>query len=54
MSEEDISHLDTYIEKQEKFRKLVKEIQKSIDEKDYVKEGATYDEYIRKKWNISK
>ncbi|ORX45736.1 hypothetical protein BCR36DRAFT_298655 [Piromyces finnis] len=48
------TNLYAYIEKQNRFRIMVKEIQKSIDNKEYLKEGCSYDEYIKKKWNISK
>ena len=48
------SYLSDYFNKQIKFRKLIKEIQKELKSKDYIKQGYTYDEFIKEKWNISK
>ncbi|KAG4098852.1 hypothetical protein H8356DRAFT_1424409 [Neocallimastix lanati (nom. inval.)] len=44
----------TYIEKQKKFKSLVKSVQYHLESKEYKKEGYSFDEYVKMKWNISK
>jgi len=47
-------YLKLYIQKQNNFKKLVKEVQRALNTKEYIKEGYSFNEYIRIKWNISK
>ncbi|KAG4101949.1 hypothetical protein H8356DRAFT_1033258 [Neocallimastix lanati (nom. inval.)] len=42
-----------YFEKQKKFVALVKDIQISLNLKEYKKQGYTFNQYIKMKWNIS-
>ncbi|KAL6611093.1 hypothetical protein U3516DRAFT_872267, partial [Neocallimastix sp. 'constans'] len=42
-----------YFEKQRKFVALIKEIQNSLNSKEYKNQGYTFNEYIKIKWNIS-
>ncbi|KAG4084218.1 hypothetical protein H8356DRAFT_1088937 [Neocallimastix lanati (nom. inval.)] len=42
-----------YLEKQRKFVALIKEIQTSLNSKEYKNQGYTFNEYIKMKWNIS-
>ncbi|ORY44582.1 hypothetical protein LY90DRAFT_671597 [Neocallimastix californiae] len=44
----------TYIEKQKKFKDLVKSVQYHLNLKEYKKQGYSFDEYVKMKWNISK
>jgi len=44
----------TYLSKQMKFKSLVMDIQKSLDSKEYIALGQTFNEFVRQKWNISK
>ena len=37
-----------------KFRSLVMDIQKSLDSKEYINIGQTFDEFVKQRWNISK
>ncbi|KAG4090998.1 hypothetical protein H8356DRAFT_1295352 [Neocallimastix lanati (nom. inval.)] len=46
--------LKAYIEKQKKFKVLIKKIQKSIQSKEYKQYNCPFDEFIKKKWKISK
>jgi len=50
---EDASLFNIYIEKQRKFISLVKEVQNSFNSKEYQKQGCSFKEFTRKKWNIS-
>jgi len=43
-----------YLSKQKKFKNLVKSVQTSLKSKEYKQQGYSFDEYIKKKWNISK
>jgi len=44
----------TYLSKQMKFKSLVNDIQKSLDSKEYITLGQTFNEYVKQRWNISK
>jgi len=46
--------LSLYLAKQNKFKTLVKSVQKSLKSKEYKQRGYSFDEFIQKKWNISK
>ncbi|ORX41834.1 hypothetical protein BCR36DRAFT_374963 [Piromyces finnis] len=46
--------LNNYLLKQEEFKKFVKDIQQSLNSKEYLKQGYTIDEFVKSKWNISK
>jgi len=46
--------LSIYLSKQRKFKNLVKDVQKSLKSKEYKQKGYSFDEFIKKKWNISK
>jgi len=46
--------LNIYLSKQRKFKNLVKNVQKSLKSKEYKQQGYSFDEFIKKKWNISK
>jgi len=48
------SHLDYYISKQNKFNTLVQEISKTLNSKEYMKLGYSFDDYVKMKWDISK
>jgi hypothetical protein len=43
----------SYLEKQKNFKSLVKEIQTSLKSKEYAKEGQSFNDYVKMKWNIS-
>ncbi|KAG4086122.1 hypothetical protein H8356DRAFT_963152 [Neocallimastix lanati (nom. inval.)] len=45
--------LDAYLDKQRKFVSLVKDVQINLNSKEYKKQGYTFNEYIKLKWNIS-
>jgi len=45
--------ISAYFEKQRKFIALIKDIQVSLNSKEYKKHGYTFNEYIKMKWNIS-
>jgi len=45
---------NSYFEKQESFKALVREIQHFLQSKEGKPENCSVEEYIRKKWNISK
>ncbi|OUM57444.1 hypothetical protein PIROE2DRAFT_17576 [Piromyces sp. E2] len=45
---------NSYLLKQAEFKKFIKEIQKSLNTKEYLKNGFTIDEFVKKQWNISK
>jgi len=47
-------YLNSYFEKQERFKALVREIQHFLQSKDGKPENCSVEEYIRNKWNISK
>jgi len=44
----------TYLSKQMKFKSLVMDIKKSLDSKEYITHGQTFNEFVKQKWNISK
>ncbi|ORX88071.1 hypothetical protein BCR32DRAFT_288824 [Anaeromyces robustus] len=46
--------LNIYISKQRKFKSLVKSVQRSLKSKEYKQHGYSFDEFIKKRWNISK
>ncbi|OUM57336.1 hypothetical protein PIROE2DRAFT_17714 [Piromyces sp. E2] len=46
--------LNVYLLKQTEFKKYIKEIQQSLNSKEYLKQGRTIDEFVKSKWNISK
>jgi len=46
--------LNVYLLKQKEFKRYVKEIQQSINSKEYTKKNCTIDEFVKSKWNISK
>lgn len=43
-----------YLEKQKKFISLVKDVQSSLESKEYIKQGYSFNEFIKIKWNVSK
>jgi len=43
-----------YLSKQIKFRELVKDIQNSLNSREYIRLGYSFDNFVRMKWNISK
>ena len=51
---ESITQYSTYLSKQMKFKSLVKEIQKSLESKEYITLGYTFTDFVKMKWNISK
>eukprot|EP00833_Pecoramyces_ruminatium_P009682 jgi/Orpsp1_1/1183714/evm.model.c7180000086396.1 len=50
---EDTSLFNIYLEKQRKFVSLVKEIQISLNSKEYKNQGYSLAQYSKMKWNIS-
>jgi len=46
--------LNIYISKQRKFKSLVKSVQRSLKSKEYKQHGYSFDEFIKRRWNISK
>eukprot|EP00833_Pecoramyces_ruminatium_P013236 jgi/Orpsp1_1/1187268/evm.model.d7180000056460.1 len=50
---EDKSSLNMYLEKQKKFISLIKEIQNSLNSKEYKNQGYSLNQYTKMKWNIS-
>ncbi|ORX41833.1 hypothetical protein BCR36DRAFT_416490 [Piromyces finnis] len=46
--------LNVYLLKQEEFKRYIKDIQQSLNSKEYIKQSQTIDEFIKSKWNISK
>ncbi|KAG4083183.1 hypothetical protein H8356DRAFT_968439 [Neocallimastix lanati (nom. inval.)] len=46
--------LTSYLIKQKKFLSFIKNIQNTIETKNYKKEGYTFDSFVKKKWNITK
>jgi len=45
--------LSGHIEKQRAFSSFIKEIQISLNSKEYKKLGYTFNEYVKMKWSIS-
>jgi hypothetical protein len=45
--------LEAYLYKQRNFVSLVKDVQINLNSKEYKKQGYTFNEYIKLKWNIS-
>ncbi|KAG4097471.1 hypothetical protein H8356DRAFT_1394101 [Neocallimastix lanati (nom. inval.)] len=48
------NNIYNYIEKQKQFLIQVKSIQYDITKKDYKKQGYSFTDYVKSKWNISK
>jgi len=48
------SQYSDYFEKQNKFKTLALEIQKSLDSKEYISLGQNFNDFVKEKWNISK
>ena len=48
------SPLNVYLLKQNEFKRYIKEIQQSLNSKEYMKQGYTIEKFIKSKWNISK
>ncbi|ORY84520.1 hypothetical protein LY90DRAFT_663555 [Neocallimastix californiae] len=46
--------LTSYLIKQKKFLSFIKNIQNTIETKNYKKEGYTFDSFVKKNWNITK
>jgi len=46
--------LKAYFEKQRSFKALVKDVQQSLQSKEYKLYSCTFDEFIKSRWNISK
>jgi len=49
-----IRQLTSYLIKQKKFLSFIKNIQNTIETKNYKKEGYTFDSFVKKNWNITK
>eukprot|EP00833_Pecoramyces_ruminatium_P004362 jgi/Orpsp1_1/1178394/evm.model.c7180000065108.1 len=49
----EINLTTAYFEKQRKFVSLIKDVQISLTSKEYKKQGYTFNEFIKIKWNIS-
>jgi len=45
--------LISYFERQQKFVSLVRDIQFSLNSKEYKNQGYTFNDYIRMRWNLS-
>jgi len=45
--------VSSQIEKQRAFITLIKDIQVSLNSKEYKKQGYSFNEYVKMKWNIS-
>jgi len=50
---EDASLFNIYMEKQRKFITLVKEVQNIFNSKEYQKQGYSFKQFTRMKWDIS-
>jgi len=49
-----INYINSYLEKQKNFKILVKDIQYSLQNKEYQRNNLSIDDYIKNRWNISK
>eukprot|EP00833_Pecoramyces_ruminatium_P011833 jgi/Orpsp1_1/1185865/evm.model.c7180000095689.1 len=49
----DNNFINAYLKKQNSFRNLVKEVQSSLQSKEYKKLNYSLDEFVKMKWNIS-